>query len=97
MTDIDSLVQNPVHLVNSRQTSLDIWIEPWGDMVQLLPEQQCVIVIYSPQPGTPLVEVDDQDIKVWGWTGTYVAVWVDRELVRDYTGVLPVPEVPGGI
>jgi len=79
-------------LHNSRNTNVTVWIEPWGDNIVLSPDS----AIRVEGAGGDLigfeVEVRDDDIAVYGWSGSTLSVF-DAANVKIWETTIPAPQM----
>lgn len=60
---------------NSRPENLVFWLEPWGQDFSIPEGEEFEIVFNSSQTGSVLVEFNNNDILVYGWSGSTFAVY----------------------
>lgn len=85
-----------IRLVNSRSTSVDVYIEPWGDVHTMPPGATFSIVVRGPADDCLEVEDGDDRITLWGWSGSVVQVFHDgTELGSGLWPRPPAPPTPG--
>jgi len=59
---------------NSRSMALTFSLEPWGEQYTLAPEETFEIVARGPEEDSLEVEFADDQIIVYGWPGSVVAL-----------------------
>jgi hypothetical protein len=81
-----------LRLQNSSSASRNLRVEPWGDEVSIPAGVTFDIVAQGP-PGDCLeIESGDDDLVVYGWPGSTIAVFHSGQLVLEYR--IPVPPTP---
>src|SRR6266700_1689116 len=84
-----------LRVTNSLKTSVDFWLEPWGDFVEM-PSGASYVVIAEGLEGNSLeVDLRPDGITVWAWGGSIAAVYQGETLIIDCTQVRS-PELSGG-
>ena len=65
-----------LRLRNSRKSSVNLYLEPWGEIYKLGAEKQVQVDAKGPQGIAPnnMLEIESGDdfITVWGWGGSTV-------------------------
>ena len=79
--------------MNSKNHGVTFVLEPWGDVYEMAPGDQYLVIFTGPMPAEPEVDLTDDAITVYGWTGSMVRVVKDGEEVVNYEG-LKVPAIP---
>ena len=85
--------ETSLRVINSQAHDISFVLEPWGDVYEMGPGDQYVVVFSGPAPAEPEVDLTDNSITVYGWTGSMVRVLKDGEEVVNYEG-LRVPAIP---
>jgi hypothetical protein len=85
----------PFRFTNRRDDPFPCWLEPHGDFVLLDPGSKLLVTIQGPEKWAGLdIEIDEDRLTVWQWTGSIARVYVDGEEWRDLT-TARVPPIPG--
>jgi hypothetical protein len=75
---------------NSKQHPVKFYLEPWGEEFDLAAGEEIVVRLSGPEPAVPEVDVAQESITVWAWSGSTVRLFQrDEEL-----GVSPRWPVP---
>jgi hypothetical protein len=65
-------------LKNSRSSRLTLYLEPWGEVYQLKPGTQVQVQAKGPVASPPNnsleISIDEDNITLWGWSGSGVTV-----------------------
>lgn len=62
---------------NSRGIPLTLHLEPWGDQIELPPDVALDVVAKASNEGAFEINLGDDHIAVWGWTGSILSVYKD--------------------
>jgi hypothetical protein len=79
-------------VLNSRERAVTFIVEPWGDAHDMPPRAAFDVTAEAPEPGTLEVEMKDDSIIVWGWSGSVLTVFHNGEELG--AGLWPRPAVP---
>jgi len=82
-----------LRVINSKTHRVSFVLEPWGDVYDMEPADEYVVIFTGPVPAEPEVDLMDDSITVYGWTGSMVRVIKDGKEVVNYEG-LKVPATP---
>jgi hypothetical protein len=93
MKPYKGLTEARVRLINTKAHAVAVHLEPWGDVFDMLPEDEFVLVFHGPSPVEAEVELCEEGITVYGWTGSMVHVFKNRELFLNYDGIT-IPAIP---
>jgi hypothetical protein len=63
--------------VNSGRTAVQYYLEPWGNQYVILPGGRLKAIAKAPDPGTLEVQLNGDDVTVFGWVGSIVDIIVD--------------------
>jgi hypothetical protein len=98
----DGLHEFSMRLSNARDRELSLILEPWGDIVAIQPDDEVLVVFLGPVPTSdiPEIEVTDDSMTVYGWTGSYASIFRNGEEIvagmpDDYRVVANVPQARG--
>lgn len=61
-------------IANTRKSALTVFLESWGEQDSIEPGEQLWYTFESEQAGHVHIEVSDEDVTVFGWTGSFVTV-----------------------
>jgi hypothetical protein len=82
-----------LRLHNSNATALAIYIEPWGEQFFIPPEKTYEVVFEGPDGGGhPEIELKEQEIFVYAWSGSTFAVFSGGDLLKACD--IPIPPIP---
>ena len=71
--------RHSVEITNRSESSIMVYVEPWGDEFSLQPMEQIRVDIIGPvQKAIPISHLGES-IVVEGWEGTNVEVWKGEE------------------
>lgn len=84
--------QSKLRILNSLQTTMRMWIEPWGDEISLAPGKTVALEAAGPAGGCLTVEQASECIIVYGWPGSILKVFDGEVLVRNLS--VPAPRTP---
>ncbi len=87
-------VDHLVRLHNSKAESVTLFIEPWGDQIEMAPEAIFEIVASGPVGGKVELEICNEGFVIYGWSGSTIAITQDGRILRNAGP--PAPEPPGG-
>ena len=68
------LVERTITIENSGASAIRVWVEPWGDFVDLAPTESIRLSSRSTSAGEFHLEHAPQEVKVWAWSGSSVRV-----------------------
>ena len=74
---------------------LNIWFEPWAEIVTLSPGGLAELRASAPTQGRLVIDREEQGVVVYGWPGCTLKVLVGGEVARDFS--IPIPELPPGM
>ena len=70
-----------MRLSNARGKELSLILEPWGDIVSFQPGDEILLVFLGPVPTSdlPEIELTNDSMTVYGWTGSYASIFRNGE------------------
>jgi hypothetical protein len=68
-------IELSLRVVNSRDETLSFVLEPWGDVHDFGPGDQITLVFQGPPGDVPEVDVTNEAVTVYGWTGSTVQLY----------------------
>lgn len=68
----------------------ELWIEPWGDCIHLLPSTTYFVVGDGPVHGTLELELQTDAFTIYGWSGSTLTIFNEQEEILWHSPV-PVP------
>ena|ERR1044071_10460945 len=81
-----------VSISNSSDKEITFHLEPWGEQRTMPPGGRFQVVLEANEPGEVEVEYEQDNILVWGWSGSVATVYPDGQAPSDTRpGVPPVP------
>lgn len=84
-----------LRICNSRSVALTFCLEPWGEQYPMAPEGIFEVVARGPKGDSLEVEFADDQIVLYGWPGSIVAVFHEGiELGAGGLERTPVPSTP---
>jgi hypothetical protein len=85
-------------IINTRSHEIALVLEPWGDVLPLLPGDSYDVVLRGPSGESPIIQLDDTYITVFGWSGCIIKLFKDGAIVPGYEREgPPVPGTPQGM
>jgi hypothetical protein len=87
----NSYVQH-LRIHNAHAQAFNIYIEPRGEELSILPKATYEIVAEGPEGGCLEVVFGERTVAVYGWAGSVASVFNGAELLRDCR--VPVPSIP---
>ena len=69
-------------ITNRSTNPMNIYVEPWGDEFELLPNESIQVVLIAPTIRTIPVSFGENSITVEGWEGTRSEVWKNQTLLN---------------
>ncbi len=81
-----------LRLQNSLGTSINVYLEPWGEMLSIAPALTYRIVARGPRGDSLQVEVVEGGVAVYGWPGSVVSILHNVHLILECS--VPVPPTP---
>ena len=82
-----------LRVINSKAHGVTFVLEPWGDIYDMAPEDEFVVVFLGPGPAEPEVDLTEDAVTVYGWTGSMVRVLKNGDELVNYEGI-EVPAIP---
>jgi hypothetical protein len=82
-----------LRVINAKDHDVNFQLEPWGDVINMAPQDQFVVHLSSPEYAEPEVEMTEDSIVVYGWTGCLVRVTNDGNEIVNYSRAR-VPAMP---
>ena len=82
-----------IRIRNGQSVAMEFVLEPWGDVYDMAPSEEYVVIFTGPVPAEPEVDLMDDSVTVYGWTGSMVRVVKDGKEIVNYEG-LKVPAIP---
>src|SRR5438309_8171451 len=90
-----SVQEITLHLRNRLSKTITFYIEPWGDAHPMPPGAVFVAIARGPRGGAPSVEIGEDCMTLYGWSGSVVRVFYQGdELGAGAWERQPVPPVP---
>ena len=83
---------NSVRVVNSCDIELRLDLEPWGEQYKMRPRENFTVVAKAPVHGELEIQIREDRITVFGWSGSVVQVFQDGTEVGG--SMQPVPLLP---
>ena len=88
-----------LRFTNSKSREVSFVLEPWGEIYSLKPADEIVVVFRGPPRLEPEIDLEDETITAYGWTGSYASVFKNGEEVRSgmsdsHPPVPPIPNTP---
>lgn len=83
MTDTGGVLtwRETLEVANADAAPLVLFLEPWAEPFVIPPHSAIEVVAYAPSEGRLEVDNRDNQVTIWGWTGSSVHVLQDgREL-----------------
>lgn len=77
-----------------RDHTLQVWFDPWGDLLPLEPGGSLRLVGTSTEPGAFQVVEEEDRVVVYAWPGSTVQAFQGETVVNDMN--VPVPGTPPG-
>ena len=81
-----------VRIVNSRNIELRFDLEPWGEQYKMQSGVNFAVVASAPLHGELEIEIQENRITVFGWSGSTVQIFQDGMEIGGSTQ--PVPPLP---
>jgi hypothetical protein len=83
---------------NGQSNENALVLKPWGDVNPLLPRESYDVEFRGPIGGSPVIQVSDGYVTVFGWSGCVVKLYKDGAIVPGYERKPPpVPSIPDGM
>jgi hypothetical protein len=79
---------------NVRAVEITFHLEPWGEEYLMPPGAAFQIVARGPEGGSLEVEMGDEDIIAYGWSGSVVSLFQDGDELGGGWERPPVPATP---
>jgi hypothetical protein len=74
-----------LHVLNDDAVPLVLFLEPWAESFVIPPRSSIKIVAYRSDDGHLVIDNGDNELVVWGWTGSSVHVLRNRhELAPEF-------------
>jgi hypothetical protein len=73
-----------LRVANTQGKPIRLVLEPWGREYVVRPTDEYILVFLGPGKSEPEVLVGQDEIEVWGWTGTTVDVFKNGEELTEY-------------
>jgi hypothetical protein len=81
---------------NRREGNLTLYLEPWGEEIQMPAKSEYLLVGHGPEEGSGFtIECNLDSVVVCGWTGSTVQVFFSGAEVGDTRWRPPVPDFGG--
>jgi hypothetical protein len=80
-------------VLNSKGKRVNFVLEPWGEIYDFDPSDEFLVVIQGPAEGIPEVDINDESVMVYGWSGSTAQVFRNDEELSPHTRS-PVPQFP---
>lgn len=84
-------------IANSADKSLTVWIEPWGQDLQVPPGQSLDLVARSPSEGRLEVVNGVEEVAVYAWPDATIQAFCQGELIYDMNITFPSAALPAGM
>jgi hypothetical protein len=84
-------------IVNSSGEPLTVWLEPWGQDLQLASGQSLDLVARSPSEGRLEVVDADGAVAVYAWPEATIQAFRQNELIYDMNIAFPASALPAGM
>lgn len=82
-----------ISIENSRDKEVMFHLEPWGDQIPMPAGSKFQIIAEAKDQGELEIQYEEDNILVWGWTGSILSVYCDEhELSAGHPKVPSVPE-----
>ena len=82
-----------LRVINAKEHNVTFQLEPWGDVYPMAPKDEFVVHFVSAEFAEPEVEMTEDAIVVYGWTGCLVRVTKNGKELINYTRAR-VPAIP---
>ena len=83
MLPTSSHFKSAIDITNTKSDSLEIWFEPWGHSLSLLPGKSIHVDAVSIQRGSLEVVEEDDLTAVYGWSKCSLYIYEEEELIFD--------------
>jgi hypothetical protein len=83
-----------ISIENARDKEVIFHLEPWGDQIPMPAGCKFQIFAEAKEQGELEIQYEEDNILVWGWSGSIVSVYCDGQVVS--AGHTAVPSVPEG-
>jgi hypothetical protein len=77
---------------NSQKGELVLWLEPWGDRLEISAGGNCEILAEGPRGDHLEVDIGMDSVRIYGWSGSILSVY--QEGRRIWASTVPAPSVP---
>jgi hypothetical protein len=80
-TGSDGRTHVAVAITNRRQVPITLYLEPWGDEIQV-PINKTITIDFKADTVRPIpISYGQDSITVEGWAGTVPEIWCDGQLI----------------
>jgi hypothetical protein len=73
-----------IRLRNSFPHVVQLWVEPWGDLISMPSDATYELISNGPSEGCLEIDVKDGVITAYGWSGSTLAIFHEGVLLHDY-------------
>lgn len=81
-----------VRVRNNSQHPIKIYVEPWGDVLQMPSSTLYQIAAEGPAGDCMEVQFNRDGLTIYGWAGAVLSIYENGILVKDYP--IPPPRTP---
>ncbi|HEY7546414.1 MAG TPA: hypothetical protein VID27_16110 [Blastocatellia bacterium] len=67
--------KSSISIANRTDRGLTFQVEPWGEQIPMPPGTAFQVVAEAKQQGEIEIEYKENDVLVWGWTGSVLTVF----------------------
>lgn len=78
-----------LQLQNTRSTSLQFWLEPWGEEFSIPAGATYEVEFCGPDDDCAMIRIGNDNIIVYGWSGSTVSVFYEGNRVGGSTCSTP--------
>jgi hypothetical protein len=83
-----------LHVLNDDAVPLVLFLEPWAEQFVIPPRSAIEIVAYGSDDGRLVIDKGDNQLVVWGWTGSSVHVLQGgHELATEFLSAAEVAKI----
>ena len=88
--------KNSTTISNQSNRPLTLHVEPWGEQIPMPAGSRFQLVAVAKEQGEMEIQFEENDVLVWGWTGSVLTVFSNGKEMGDVPGSErpAVPAVP---
>ena len=85
-----------ISICNRTNKQITLHVEPWGKQIPMPADSSFQVVAEAREPGELEIQYEENDILVWGWTGSILTIFANGRETGSKRAEVPTTPRQGG-